>query len=217
VWLQEGKNNLTARDNTMNRNSFSKDDFCRSCRLLYDRRLVTGSGGNLSLRIKEKIYLTPSGYSLRDMQPDIVVTVNGEGIVLEGGRPTMEAEMHLGVLRARPDINAVCHVHGAYIIAASTMLSPAPDSLPPLTPGFVHHAYPLPMIPFMAPGTRMLAQAVTRELSKGKHKALLLQNHGLVTVGEDLHEALNVAEEIDDAARIYVLTGGKARCIPLDE
>lgn len=190
-----------------------KKNFCEFCRLLYERNLVSGVGGNMSARAGNNIFLTPTGYSLRDVGPDVVVEVNNKGEVLEGGTPTKDAGMHLGILRARDSVNVVCHVHGAYIVAATTILDPGPDTLPPLTPGFTFYAYPLPMIPFLVPGTEILTESVIRELSNEKRRALFLQNHGLVTVGKDFGEALNVAEEIDEAARIFVLTGGRARAI----
>jgi len=124
--------------------------------------------------------------------------------------------MHLEVLRKKPDINVVCHVHGAYIIAASAMLSPGPSSLPPFTPGFVFYAYPLPMLPFIVPGTRELAEAVVEELSTRARGALLLQNHGLITIGRDFEETLNLAEEINEAAQIFVLGSAKAKTIPFN-
>jgi ribulose-5-phosphate 4-epimerase/fuculose-1-phosphate aldolase len=194
--------------------SITKKNFCRFCHLLYERHLVSGVGGNMSARTGDSIFLTPSGYSLRDMEPDVVVKVNNSGEVLEGGTPTKDADMHIGILRAKPSVNVVCHVHGAYIVAATTILEPGPDTLPPLTPGFIHYAYPIPMIPFLVPGTEILAESVIRELSNEKCRALFLQNHGLVTAGKDFQEALNVAEEIDEAARIFVLTGGRAKAIP---
>jgi ribulose-5-phosphate 4-epimerase/fuculose-1-phosphate aldolase len=195
----------------------SKAEFCRFCHLLYERHLVSGVGGNVAAASGSNVLLTPSGYSLRDVEPDLVVTVDENGLVLDGARPTKDADMHLGILRARPEARVVLHVHGAHIVAATAMLKPGPDTLPPLTPGFVYYAYPLPMIPFMVPGTRLLAETVVGEFSKGAKRALLLQNHGLVTLGKDFHEALNVAEEIDEAARIYLLTGGKGRTIPLGD
>ncbi|MDY6971570.1 MAG: class II aldolase/adducin family protein [Thermodesulfobacteriota bacterium] len=191
-----------------------KEEFCQFCHLLYSRRLVTGVGGNMAARVGDKILLTPSGHSLRLVEKDVVVTVNGKGIVLEGGEATREAGMHLGILDARPDVNVVCHIHGAYIIAATAMLAPGPASLPPLTPGFIHYVHPLPMIPFMIPGTEALAETVAREFEGGRPCALLLQNHGLITVGKDFQEAFNVAEEVDETARIYVLTYGRAKGIP---
>ena len=191
----------------------SKEDFCFFCRTLYDRHLVTGVGGNLSIRVGGKIFITPSGYSLGDIVPDIVITMNGEGRVLEGGNPTKDVKVHLGVFSKRPDVNVVCQTHGAYIIAMTTLLDPGPDSLPPLTPGFVYFAYPLAMIPFMFPGSKEFEKAATNQFSESRCSALLLQNHGLITVGENFQEALNIAEEIDEVARIYLLTDGRARII----
>jgi ribulose-5-phosphate 4-epimerase/fuculose-1-phosphate aldolase len=195
----------------------SKETFCRFCHLLYDRHLVTGVGGNMAIRSGENILLTPSGYSLRDVEPDMVVTVDGEGLVIEGAKPTKDAGMHLAVLRARPDLNVVFHVHGAYIVAASVMLEPGPDTIPPITPGFVYYAHPLAMVPFLVPGTQILADTGAEKISKRQCRAVLLQNHGLVTVGKDFQEAFNVAEEVDEAARIFVLTRGKAKTIPLED
>jgi ribulose-5-phosphate 4-epimerase/fuculose-1-phosphate aldolase len=192
----------------------SHEDFCAYCRLLYDRHLVTGVGGNLAVRSGERIFVTPSGYALRDIRPDIVVTLDPGGRVIEGGVPTKDLEMHLHVLRARRDAGAVCHVHGAHIIAVSAILPTGDSSLPPLTPGFVYYAYPLPHLPFLVPGSGNLAKRVAEALSGKKGKAVLLQNHGLVTIGRDFSEAMNVAEEIDEAARVYLLTEGKGTVIP---
>jgi len=195
----------------------SKEDFCLFCHLLYERHLVGGVGGNLSVRIGERIFMTPSGYSLRDLTVDNVLTLNTEGNVVEGSAPTKDVRMHMGILDARPDINVICHVHGAFIIASSSIMAPGPDSLPPITPGFVYFAYPLPMIPFMVPGTDELVKAVTRQFLDPACRALLLQNHGLVTIGETFSEALNIAEEIDEAARVYALTAGRARVISTED
>ncbi|MDQ1335229.1 MAG: 3-dehydro-4-phosphotetronate decarboxylase [Thermodesulfobacteriota bacterium] len=195
----------------------SREDFCGFCRLLYDRHLAAGVGGNVAARCGNRIWLTSTGCSLRDVQPENIAVVDMEGLLIQGERPTKEAGMHLGVLLARPDMNVVCHLHGANIIAASTLLDPGPTSLPALTPGFVYHAFPLPMLPFMVPGSPDLAKSVTEALSDKRTCAILLKNHGLVTTGKDFWEALNIAEEIDEAARVYVLTAGKAPPIPRED
>jgi ribulose-5-phosphate 4-epimerase/fuculose-1-phosphate aldolase len=197
----------------MIKDQISKEDFCLFCRLLYDRHLVTGVGGNVSARVGDKFFITPSGYSLRGLNPDMVVILDQKQRVLEGGVPTKDMEVHMGILGVRPDISVVCHVHGAVIIAASTLLDPGPDALPPITPGFAYFAHPLTMAPFRVPGTREFARASTEQFSHPTCCALLLQNHGLVTVGENFEEAINIAEEIDEAARIYLMTDGKAKAI----
>ena len=205
---------MTSKDDQRDDFSALKEEFCRFCHLLYERHLATGVGGNIAARSGTRILLTPTDYSLRDLHPDIVSVISEKGLLVEGEKPTKEANMHLRVLHQRPDINVVFHLHGPYIIAASTLLDPGPTSLPALTPGFVYYAYPLPMIPFMVPGSSDLAKSVSEALSDKGACAVLLKNHGLVTVGKSFEEALNIAEEIDEAARIYVLTGGKASSIP---
>lgn len=201
----------------MRKDQISKEDFCLFCRLLYDRHLVTGVGGNVSARIGDKFYITPSGHSLRGLNPNLLVTLDKKGRVLEGAVPTKDVEVHMGILRIRPDINVVCHVHGAFIIAASALMEPGPDVLPPITPGFAYFAHPLKLVPFRVPGTKDFARATTEQFSHPTCRALLLQNHGLVAVGENFEEAVNVAEEIDEAARIYLMTNGKAKPISLED
>jgi ribulose-5-phosphate 4-epimerase/fuculose-1-phosphate aldolase len=191
-----------------------EEEFCRFCRLVYDRHLVTGVGGNLSARIGDFIMLTPTGVSLRDVDPPGVVIVDNAGASVNGGTPTKDAGLHLRILEARPDINVVLHLHGTHIVAASTLLEPGPDTLPPLTPGFVFFAYPLPMLPFMVPGTEVLGETAAGALSRTGKMALMLKNHGLITLGRDFREAVNIAEEIDEAARIFLLTSGKGSVIP---
>ncbi|RLB32282.1 MAG: class II aldolase/adducin family protein, partial [Deltaproteobacteria bacterium] len=89
--------------------SVTKEEFCSFCHLLYNRHLVSGVGGNMAARMGRRIITTPSGYSLRDVVPETVVTVDEQGRIVEGPRPTKDLDMHLKVLNARPDINVVCH------------------------------------------------------------------------------------------------------------
>jgi ribulose-5-phosphate 4-epimerase/fuculose-1-phosphate aldolase len=151
------------------------------------------------------------------MHPPVVVIVDKNGNVLSGEPPSKDMGLHLAVLQERPDVSVVCHIHNAYLVAASTMLSPGPDALPPLTPGFVFYAHPLPMLPFMLPGSQELAEAAAKELSSRKRNAVLLQSHGLISLGTSFAHAINVAEEIEEAARIFVLTRGTAKGIPQEQ
>ena len=211
-------NNHSTQSSTDKENPFiTKEAFCRFCGLLYQAKLVSGVGGNVSARGPEGIFLTPSGYSLRDVTVSMVAIVDEKGSLLDGPRPTKDMDMHLGILQARPEVNVVCHVHGADLIAASCLIKPGPDTLPPITPGFVYYAHPLAMIPFMVPGSKALTRTVTEHFSKTSSLALLMQNHGLVTVGKDFDEALNIAEEIDEAAKIFLLTNGTPQVISKED
>jgi len=192
--------------------SNARGEFVEFCRALYERELVAGVGGNVAMREGDRVLVTPSGRSLGYLAPEDVVVVDLSGNAIGQGKPSKEVTMHLAILRECPDANVVCHVHGAYIIAASCMLDPGDDSIPPLTPGFVFFAYPMPMLPFAVPGSPELCDMVARKIKD--RRAILLQNHGLVTVGSTTEEALNVAEEVDEAARVFVVSQGKARPIP---
>lgn len=191
--------------------------FVSYCRLLYDKGYVRGVGGNLSLRLDDVIIITPTGVSLRDVNDENVVIIKEDGNVIRGETPTKDAGFHLGILKIRREINCVCHVHGECIISASVLLSPGENSLPPITPGFVYLAYPLPMIPFMVPGSEELVDVVTGYFSRKEINALLLQNHGLITTGRDFYEAMNILEEIDEAARIFILTSGRGSTITKEQ
>ena len=194
-----------------------KKDFSKACKILYQKGLVSGVGGNLCARVDEIYLFTPTGFSLRDVETDNISIVNENMELIEGPPPTKDALVHMEVLRRRTEVTVSCHVHGAYIIAVSSLLDPGKDSIPPITPGFVYFAYPLPMIPFLIPGSNELKKSVCQILGNGKAKALLLQNHGLITLGKDYSDAIDIAEEVEEAAHIYLLTQGKARRLTDEE
>jgi ribulose-5-phosphate 4-epimerase/fuculose-1-phosphate aldolase len=146
-----------------------------------------------------------------------VLFIDAEGRVAGDGRPSKELAMHRGVLAARPDVNVVCHVHGSFITAVTTLYDAGDDTLPPLCPGHVYYAWPLPMLPYHIPGAATLAEAVAKAYEDTNLLALLLKNHGLITVGTTLADAVNVAEEVDEAAMIWIHTQGRAKLLPVAE
>lgn len=191
----------------------TKEKFIEFCKLLYTRDLVSGVGGNVSAKDGERFLVTPTGFSLNDVNITNLSVVDVQGKLIEGAEPTKDLDVHLEILKTRPEVNVVCHVHGAHMIALSTLVNPGPSILPPLTPGFVYLAYPLVMTPFLIPGSKELTKAVIEHFTETESRALMLKNHGLITIGKSLQEALNIAEEIDEAAKIWFLTNGKADII----
>lgn len=197
----------------VNVHQVAKEKFVEFCKLLYTRDLVSGVGGNVSAKDGERILVTPTGFSLNDINSTNLSVVDVQGKPIEGAKPTKDLDVHLEVLKARPEFKVVCHVHGAHLIAFSTLVDPGSSILPPITPGFVYLSYPLAMIPFLVPGSNELTKAVKRHFTETESRALMLKNHGLITTGESFRDALNVAEEIDEAAKIWLLTNGKADVI----
>jgi L-fuculose-phosphate aldolase len=167
------------------------------------RGLTTGSGGNLSVcaRAEKRILVTPSGMEYLSMTPADMVACDDRGTVVEGSRrPSSELGFHVALYRHRADIGAIVHTHSVY----ATTLACLHREIPPVhyLVGFAGHKVPL--APYATFGTPALADAIIGTI--GSSNAILLANHGLVTVGPDLKSAFNVAEEIELVARIYYQT-----------
>lgn len=167
------------------------------------RGLTTGSGGNLSvlLRDEDQVLISPSALAYADMTREDIVTCDRRGNVIQGTRhPSSELGFHLVLYDHRPEIGAVVHTHSVYATTLACMHREIPA---------VHYlvgfAGPkVPLAPYATFGTPALARAIVETI--GQSNAVLMANHGLVAVGPDLTAAFNVAEEIELVARIYYQT-----------
>lgn len=163
-----------------------------------------GYSGNISVRLPEEgLYLvTPSGLKKSRMKPEDLVIVDEKGDVVEGERaPTSEYLMHLAVYRARSDVGAVVHAHPIYasiLAAVRKRLEPVLDEVA------VYLGGPVEVAEYAAPGSEELAQNVVRAL--GDKCAAMLANHGVLTCGRDLEEALDALVYLERAAQVYVFT-----------
>lgn len=188
-----------------------RNELAALCRRLYDRHLVSGCGGNVAGRFRDGMIVTPSGASLGELSADDMVTVDARGASLDGRTPTKETSLHQAILESCPEARVVAHTHNPYATAVSTLVSPGPDVLPPMTPGFAYFAWPLPMIGFYIPGSEELNRAVMDDI--GEKSAILLQNHGLISWADTCSKAMMIAEEVEEAAQVWLLTGGKGTAI----
>lgn len=155
-------------------------------RRIAKEKLVVGSGGNISLRFGDYLYIKASGVFFDDATLDDYVCVDMKtGEVIEGNKkPSSEIFMHIECLKARDDINAVVHTHPNYSIAYASQ----DESLKPFTPDMVLLlGTEIPVIKFFLPGSMEFAREVARIIKS--HNGVLIRNHGLVTVGKDLKEA----------------------------
>ena len=108
---------------------------------------------------------------------------------------------------ARPGVQAVVHVHSVYSVALSCMNDiDFKDVVPTYTPGFAIRVGHLPVIPYFHPGSAELADAVSTVIAS--RNSVLMKNHGLVAVGPTLETALNLAEEIEENAKIHFILAG---------
>ncbi|MFI0975886.1 aldolase [Streptomyces sp. NPDC021093] len=192
-----------------------REDLIAVARAVAARSLTHGSTGNVSLRAGAHILVTPTGSSLATVRADELSVVDAEGQHVSGGKPSKEAFLHAAMLRARPYDRAVVHTHSTHATAVSCLAGvDRDDVLPPLTAYYAMRVGRLPLVPYFAPGDSRAAAAV--EALARDHAALLLSNHGPVVAAPDPGRALEVAEEVEETARLFLLLRG-TRTRPLTE
>ena len=187
----------------------ARDRLARFGRLLYDRGLVHGSSGNLSLRLDDGWLITPTNSCLGLLDPARIAKVAADGSHVSGDKPSKEDFLHLSVYAERPDAAAIVHTHSTHAVAVSCLDDvDAENVLPPITAYYVMRVGTLPLIPYYRPGDRRLAEAV-REMA-ARHAVVLLANHGPVVAGTSLEAAVYSLEELEETAKLYLLLQGRA-------
>ena len=179
----------------------ARDEIPLVCRRLYERGLVAGPDGNVSVRQADgSIVVTPSGLSKVDVTPDDLVVVTLDGRVLEGRHaPSSELRMHLRLYQRRPDIRAVVHAHPP---AATAFAVVGESFVAPVLPEVILQLGKVPLLPYATPGSDALADAF--EPFVANHDGFLMANHGATTIGPTLATAHRRMESLEHAARILL-------------
>ena len=84
------------------------------CNNLYDKQLVSGKSGNVSIRLGDYIAITPTLKSINGLDEEDIVLVDFNFNTLSNGKPSSEVGMHLEIYKKRPDVNAIIHTHATY-------------------------------------------------------------------------------------------------------
>ena len=171
-------------------------------RLLLERKLTTGTGGNLSVfnREKELMVISPSARDYLDIEPEDTVVMNlKEEVIASSSKPSSEYQLHLLIYQERPDVRAVVHTHSVNATAISCLN----EEIPPLHYLIGFAGDKLPRAEYALFGTRELAENAVRSLGSS-YNATLLDNHGLLAVGRSLQQAFQTAEMLEYVAELYV-------------
>lgn len=165
--------------------------------------LTAGTGGNLSVvnRKKNLIAVTPSGVDYLEMSPEDVVLVGMDGGPIETSKckPSSELLFHQALYRRRQDIQAVVHTHSVY----ATTLASLGWEIPPFHYLVAYSGKKVPLASYATFGSEQLARNVAEAI--GDNNAVLMESHGVVTVGATLAKAFEAAEIIEYVARVYYL------------
>jgi L-fuculose-phosphate aldolase len=163
--------------------------------------LIAGQDGNVSVRIAaNRVLVTPAAMSKADVRTKELVKLRMDGRKVSGRlEASSEVQLHLAAYAARDDIRAVVHAHppcATGFAVAGVLLEY--DALAEL----VYNVGPVPLVPYLIPGSAELAQAVAKELVN--HDVVLLANHGAVAVGPTVQIAHQRMESLEHAAQILL-------------
>ncbi|GAB5446782.1 3-oxo-tetronate 4-phosphate decarboxylase [Gymnodinialimonas sp.] len=185
-----------------------REDICTLAKSMFDRGLTTGSSGNISARLSDgTLLVTPTGRALGFLDPAQISHLDTDGRLLSGNPPTKETPLHAAFYETRSGTGAVVHLHSTHSVALSMLPETDPDNvLPPLTPYSIMRVGKVKLLPFFLPGDPAMGEAV-RGLA-GKRSAVLLANHGPVVAGKDLWAAAFAMEELEETAKLALLTKG---------
>ena len=182
---------------------YEKEQVVRYGKKLIDRRLTTGSGGNISVCNREKnlVAISPSGLDYYETTPEDIVILDMDGNLVEGKhRPSSEAGMHLAFYKNRADVSGIVHTHSKFATAIACMGWELPA---------VHYligmaGHRVKCTGYATYGSDELAKKALETI--GDSNAVLLANHGLIALGEDVDRAFSTAEHLEFVSEVYYLT-----------
>jgi ribulose-5-phosphate 4-epimerase/fuculose-1-phosphate aldolase len=175
---------------------------------LFARGYSVGSAGNISVRLSDGYLITPTNSSLGRLDPMRLSKLDTDFRHVSGDAPSKEVFMHRAFYTAREDAGAVVHLHSTMATALSCLPDlDAINPLPPLTPYFVMRiGKRLPTVPYYRPGNPQMEPAIHNAARVAR--AVLLANHGPVVSAPTLIDAVNAAEELEEASKLFMLLRG---------
>lgn len=190
-----------------------REKMIKACLLLTEKKLVQGTGGNISVRTEDGFLITPSGIDYNNLSLSDMVEISLKGEVVKGERtPSVEREMHRMIFEQRQDVNAIVHTHSIYatsVAATRQNMQPITDNQVVIFGGIIRVAE------YAAIGSKELATNVVEALEDSY--GALLANHGTICVANTLNDALFRAEMMEVFAKIFILAKSAGGGIPLTE
>ena len=191
-----------------------RKEVARFMRRLYKHALTTTSGGNISLRVSEKIILiTPSATDKGRMKWKEVGIINilGENLTPHL-KPSIETEMHLAIYRKKNDVLAIVHAHPVFASLFTAITAKINTTLTAEAKAILGD--PL-LVRYAVMGSRALAEVAAENILKSD--VLLLENHGILTTGSNILQAFDKIEVLENAAKMTLMTEMTGKRRPLDK
>jgi L-ribulose-5-phosphate 4-epimerase len=164
--------------------------------------LVVMTSGNVSGRDPKTGYIVikPSGVKYEKLTPENMVVVDSKGKVIEGDlAPSVDTETHLYIYNHRPDVFGVCHTHSTYASIFAALGRP----IPAVMTASAMFGGEVPLGDFCYIGSAEIGEEIIRKI--GKSLLVIMKNHGVFTIGKDAAQALKMAVEVEEVAKITYL------------
>ena len=163
--------------------------------------LIKNTSGNVSIKIDQNILITPSGKSYDELKVEDLLLLDKDKKVIEGRLiPSSETNLHYSLYNNNGKIKSIVHTHSIYATAASTVIK----ELPPIHYQIVDLGGTVSVAPYETFGTDELARIVTEYL--GSNNAVLMKNHGAVTVAKTIEKALSRAILLEWLCSLYLIS-----------
>jgi len=175
-------------------------DIVWKCNLeLPKNNLVKMTSGNVSGRDSESglVVIKPSGYAFEELTPAHMVVVDMDGRVVEGNlNPSTDTDTHLYVYKHRPDVFGIVHTHSPYASSFAVLGQPIPACLT----ASAMLGGEIPLGGYAPIGGEDIGQEIIKKI--GRARAIVMQNHGVFTIGSSPQQATKMAVEVEEIAKI---------------
>ncbi|WP_168200451.1 L-ribulose-5-phosphate 4-epimerase [Protaetiibacter larvae] len=181
--------------------------------------LVSWTGGNISARVPgaELFVIKPSGVSYDDLAPDNMILCDLDGNVIPGTpgsdrSPSSDTAAHAYVYRNMPHVGGVVHTHSTYATAWAARAEPIPCVITGMADEFGGE---IPVGPFAIIGDDSIGRGIVATLDGHRSRAVLMQNHGVFTIGKDAKDAVKAAVMCEDVARTVHISRQLGELVPI--
>ncbi|KRE95514.1 L-ribulose-5-phosphate 4-epimerase [Nocardioides sp. Soil774] len=194
-----------------------RQEVCALHEQLTRYQLVVWTAGNVSARVPghDLLVIKPSGVSYDDLTPDNMVVCDLHGKVVEGEHaPSSDTEAQAYVYREMPEVGGVVHTHSTYATAWASRAEPVPCVL---TMGADEFGGEIPIGPFAIIGDDSIGRGIVETLRGSRSPAVLMQNHGVFSIGPTARAAVKAAVMCEDVARTVHISRQLGDPVPIPQ
>lgn len=176
------------------------EQICIIISRIYKSGMTTTSGGNLSIMDENgDMWITPSGIDKGSLTTKDIMCVKADGTVIGPHKPSSEYPFHRALYNIRPNLHSVIHAHPPGLVTFSIVHEIPDTNIIPQAKGVCG---PIGFAPYDVPGSEALGVKIAEEFKKNPdYKAVIMENHGVVLMGEDIADAYQRFETLELCAR----------------